>query len=165
MCRDNKYAITSTLNVRCGESWSTYVAKKWWDIYNVVWSLLTCYLQSSLPFKFACQHLIHDIQSVSQTPFSVYRIIMGTLDQDGAADVEFVLRPYMNTARKRRFLSEEDPWWILNSWLIWLHPVPVQLIDKINKTALLSLEEAWWMVTAGSSVCWQDYWLIGWLAN
>lgn len=40
----------------------------------------------------------------------LYRIIMGTLDQDGAADVEFVLRPYMNTARKRRYLSEEDPW-------------------------------------------------------
>lgn len=41
---------------------------------------------------------------------AVYRIIMGTMDQDGAADLEFVLRPYMNTAKKRRFMSEEDPW-------------------------------------------------------
>lgn len=40
----------------------------------------------------------------------LYRIIMGTMDQDRAADTEFVLRPYMNTAKKRRFLSDVDPW-------------------------------------------------------
>jgi len=40
----------------------------------------------------------------------LYRVILGTLDQEGAADTEFVLRPYMNTARKRRFLSDDDPW-------------------------------------------------------
>lgn len=41
---------------------------------------------------------------------TVFKIVMGTLDQVGAADIEFVLKPYMNTARKRKFLSEEDPW-------------------------------------------------------
>lgn len=41
---------------------------------------------------------------------TVFKIVMGTLDQVGAADIEFVLKPYMNTARKRKFLSDEDPW-------------------------------------------------------
>lgn len=40
----------------------------------------------------------------------LYRIIMGTMDKERAADTEFVLRPYMNTAKKRRFLSDDDPW-------------------------------------------------------
>ncbi|CAL4214779.1 unnamed protein product, partial [Meganyctiphanes norvegica] len=40
----------------------------------------------------------------------LYKIVLGTLDQEGAADLEYVLRPYMNTARKRRFLSDDDPW-------------------------------------------------------
>lgn len=40
----------------------------------------------------------------------LYRIIRGTMDQEGAADTEFVLRPYMNTAKKRRYLSHVDPW-------------------------------------------------------
>ena len=40
----------------------------------------------------------------------VYEIRLGTPDQGSAAEVEWVLRPYMNTARKRRFLSDEDAW-------------------------------------------------------
>ncbi|XP_066948676.1 U3 small nucleolar ribonucleoprotein protein IMP4 isoform X1 [Macrobrachium rosenbergii] len=39
----------------------------------------------------------------------LYRIILGTLDEEGAADTEFVLKPYMNTAKKRKYLSNEDP--------------------------------------------------------
>ena len=35
----------------------------------------------------------------------VYCIKLGTLDNIEAADVEWVLRPYMNTTRKRQFLS------------------------------------------------------------
>ncbi|XP_043221994.1 U3 small nucleolar ribonucleoprotein protein IMP4-like [Amphibalanus amphitrite] len=40
----------------------------------------------------------------------LYEIRLGTPDQGTAAEVEWVLRPYMNTARKRRFLSDEDAW-------------------------------------------------------
>lgn len=40
----------------------------------------------------------------------LYKIILGTLDQGEAADTEWVFRPYMNTTRKRRFLSDDDPW-------------------------------------------------------
>ena len=40
----------------------------------------------------------------------MYEIRLGTPDQGSAAEVEWVLRPYMNTARKRRFLSDEDAW-------------------------------------------------------
>lgn len=38
---------------------------------------------------------------------AVYQIIQGTVDVADAADVEWVYRPYMNTAKKRRFLSVE----------------------------------------------------------
>jgi U3 small nucleolar ribonucleoprotein protein IMP4 len=41
---------------------------------------------------------------------SVYEIKLGTLENAAAADVEWAWRPYMNTARKRRFLSEDDGW-------------------------------------------------------
>ncbi|XP_014292244.1 U3 small nucleolar ribonucleoprotein protein IMP4 [Halyomorpha halys] len=40
----------------------------------------------------------------------LYEIKMGTLDTIETANPEWVLRPYMNTAAKRRFLSEEDGW-------------------------------------------------------
>ena len=40
----------------------------------------------------------------------MYEIRLGTPDQGSAAELEWVLRPYMNTARKRRFLSDEDAW-------------------------------------------------------
>lgn len=40
----------------------------------------------------------------------LYQIKLGTLDEVQAADTEWVLRPYMNTAAKRRFLSDEDGW-------------------------------------------------------
>ena len=40
----------------------------------------------------------------------MYEIRLGTPDQGTAAEVEWVLRPYMNTARKRRFLSDGDAW-------------------------------------------------------
>lgn len=35
----------------------------------------------------------------------LYQIILGTLDMTDSADVEWVYRPYMNTAKKRRFLA------------------------------------------------------------
>uniref|UniRef100_A0A6B0V7S5 Putative ribosome bioproteinsis protein rpf1 n=1 Tax=Ixodes ricinus TaxID=34613 RepID=A0A6B0V7S5_IXORI len=38
----------------------------------------------------------------------LYEIKLGTLDATAALDVEWSLRPYMNTARKRKFLSDED---------------------------------------------------------
>jgi len=40
----------------------------------------------------------------------LYEIRLGTPDQGSAAEVEWVLRPYMNTARKRRFLSDDEAW-------------------------------------------------------
>ena len=40
----------------------------------------------------------------------LYEIKLGTLDHAAAADTEWALRPYMNTAAKRRFLSYEDGW-------------------------------------------------------
>lgn len=42
----------------------------------------------------------------------LYEIRLGTLDALDAADTEWVLRPYMNTSVKRRFLSQEDGWQI-----------------------------------------------------
>jgi len=38
----------------------------------------------------------------------LYEIKLGTLDNEAAADTEWALRPYMNTSKKRRFLSDED---------------------------------------------------------
>jgi len=38
----------------------------------------------------------------------LYEIKLGTLEAANAADSEWALRPYMNTNKKRRFLSEED---------------------------------------------------------
>ena len=37
---------------------------------------------------------------------SVYQIIQGTLENASSADVEWVYRPYMNTAKKRKFLAD-----------------------------------------------------------
>jgi len=37
----------------------------------------------------------------------LYKIVRGTVDKLGTADDEWVHRPYMNTARKRKFLSTE----------------------------------------------------------
>jgi len=38
----------------------------------------------------------------------LYEIKLGTLESAAAADTEWALRPYMNTNKKRRFLSEDD---------------------------------------------------------
>ena len=38
----------------------------------------------------------------------LYEIKLGTLESASAADSEWALRPYMNTNKKRRFLSEDD---------------------------------------------------------
>lgn len=38
----------------------------------------------------------------------LYEIKLGTLEAEAAADTEWALRPYMNTSKKRRFLSDED---------------------------------------------------------
>ncbi|XP_037812490.1 U3 small nucleolar ribonucleoprotein protein IMP4 [Lucilia sericata] len=40
----------------------------------------------------------------------LYQIKLGTLDEIHAANTEWVLRPYMNTSMKRRFLSDDDGW-------------------------------------------------------
>jgi U3 small nucleolar ribonucleoprotein protein IMP4 len=40
----------------------------------------------------------------------LYEIKLGTLEAESAADTEWALRPYMNTAAKRRFLSDDDGW-------------------------------------------------------
>nr|CAD7412756.1 unnamed protein product [Timema poppensis] len=40
----------------------------------------------------------------------LYEIKLGTLDLGNAVDTEWALRPYMNTALKRRFLSNDDGW-------------------------------------------------------
>ncbi|CAG2055115.1 unnamed protein product [Timema podura] len=40
----------------------------------------------------------------------LYEIKLGTLDLGSAVDTEWALRPYMNTALKRRFLSNDDGW-------------------------------------------------------
>lgn len=40
----------------------------------------------------------------------LYQIKLGTLENENCSDSEWSMRPYMNTARKRRFLSDEDGW-------------------------------------------------------
>lgn len=40
----------------------------------------------------------------------LFQIKLGTFENEKASDTEWSLRPYMNTARKRRFLSDEDGW-------------------------------------------------------
>jgi len=40
----------------------------------------------------------------------LFQIKLGTLENENASDTEWTLRPYMNTARKRRFLSDDDGW-------------------------------------------------------
>ena len=40
----------------------------------------------------------------------LYQIKLGTLENENAADTEWALRPYMNTARKKTFLSDQDGW-------------------------------------------------------
>jgi len=40
----------------------------------------------------------------------MYEIKLGTIDNAAAADVEWAWRPYMNTARKQRYLSQDDGW-------------------------------------------------------
>ena len=39
-----------------------------------------------------------------------YQIKLGTLENENASDTEWALRPFMNTARKRTFLSDQDGW-------------------------------------------------------
>lgn len=38
----------------------------------------------------------------------LFEIKLGTIDTAASADSEWALRPFMNTAKKRRFLSDED---------------------------------------------------------
>ena len=37
--------------------------------------------------------------------YTVYQIILGTIEATDAADTEWVYKPYMNTTKKRRFLA------------------------------------------------------------
>ena len=39
------------------------------------------------------------------TFFAVYQIILGTIEATDSADTEWVYKPYMNTTKKRRFLT------------------------------------------------------------
>lgn len=59
------------------------------------------------------RHVEREIEMVEVGPrfqLKLYQIKLGTLDEIQAADTEWVMRPYMNTAAKRRFLSDEDGW-------------------------------------------------------
>ncbi|KAK2721175.1 U3 small nucleolar ribonucleoprotein protein IMP4-like isoform X2 [Artemia franciscana] len=40
----------------------------------------------------------------------LYEIKLGTIDEASAANVEWAYKPYMNTTKKRRFLSPDDGW-------------------------------------------------------
>uniref|UniRef100_A0A1A9W3L5 Brix domain-containing protein n=1 Tax=Glossina brevipalpis TaxID=37001 RepID=A0A1A9W3L5_9MUSC len=59
------------------------------------------------------EHINKDLQLVEVGPrfqLRLYQIKLGTLDEIQAANTEWILRPYMNTSSKRRFLSDEDGW-------------------------------------------------------
>ena len=62
-------------------------------------------------FKFLQAENGKDVELTEVGPrfqLRLYEIKLGTLESSKAADTEWALRPYMNTAKKRRFLSEED---------------------------------------------------------
>ena len=40
----------------------------------------------------------------------LYDLKLGTLDNADTAESEWILRPYMNTASKKRLLSDKDGW-------------------------------------------------------
>ena len=40
----------------------------------------------------------------------LYQIKLGTLEMENSADTEWVLRPYMNTAKKKTTISDVDGW-------------------------------------------------------
>jgi len=40
----------------------------------------------------------------------LWQIKLGTLENEKASNTEWCMKPFMNTARKRRFLSDEDGW-------------------------------------------------------
>lgn len=40
----------------------------------------------------------------------LYQIKLGTLEMEASADVEWALKPYMNTAKKKTTISNEDGW-------------------------------------------------------
>ena len=42
------------------------------------------------------------------SPLTVYEIKLGTLENASTADVEWVARPYMNTAKKKRHLASTE---------------------------------------------------------
>lgn len=59
------------------------------------------------------KHVEREIEMFEVGPrfqLKLYQIKLGTLDQIQASDTEWVLRPYMNTAAKRRFFSDDDGW-------------------------------------------------------
>lgn len=59
------------------------------------------------------QHVNKELELIEVGPrfqLKLYQIKLGTLDENQAANVEWVLRPYMNTSNKRRFLSDDDGW-------------------------------------------------------
>jgi hypothetical protein len=50
----------------------------------------------------------HDTDLEFNFCFPVYQIILGTIETKDSADIEWVYRPYMNTAKKRKFLAEDE---------------------------------------------------------
>jgi len=54
-----------------------------------------------------------DVEMTENGPrfqMKLYQIKLGTLDSEASADTEWAYRPYMNTTKKRRFLSDADGW-------------------------------------------------------
>ncbi|KAK3864167.1 hypothetical protein Pcinc_030122 [Petrolisthes cinctipes] len=78
----------------------------------------------------------HELNEIGpRFSMKLYKIMMGTLEQEGAADIEFVLKPYLNTARKRKFLSDEDPWSRHNTGCLTSSPPPHTMSHTPEKCA------------------------------
>ena len=48
------------------------------------------------------------LKIISIDSISVYQIKLGTIDQLDACDTEWQYRPFMNTAKKRQFLANDN---------------------------------------------------------
>ena len=60
--------------------------------------------------KFSTYYIMSIHCNISLNFPQVYDLKLGTIDHADAADTEWAYRPYMNTTKKRRFLSDEDGW-------------------------------------------------------
>lgn len=62
---------------------------------------------------------------------SVYEIRLGTIDQSNTAEVEWVSRPYMNTAKKRKHLTND--WLDVNMFVINILPRRIRKDCSLNE--------------------------------